>query len=247
LGAAGTIVATNGLSIAGRSDAVAVLGGAHDMTFSGTNGFFQGTGVADEVRLDVNNKTTLSGPWSGTSGGGSPSGVTIGGSGVLALSGDGSLLTERVTLRDTITLVLDGSLGGSVVSGVGTTIGGDGSIADSLSLAAGAKFAFDINKTLSVGTSVSFGDFGVSDLVGLSSSVNTGTYKLIDGSATIFTNNLRNLGPENAYLIAGSDGKSAYFTIGSLDLNVVPEPSTYAMLTMAGIGFAGYVIRRRRR
>jgi hypothetical protein len=217
------------------------------MTFSGTNGFFQGTGVADEVRLDVNNKTTLSGPWSGTSGGGSPSGVTIGGSGVLALSGDGSLLTERVTLRDTITLVLDGSLGGSVVSGVGTTIGGDGSIADSLSLAAGAKFAFDINKTLSVGTSVSFGDFGVSDLVGLSSSVNTGTYKLIDGSATIFTNNLRNLGPENAYLIAGSDGKSAYFTIGSLDLNVVPEPSTYAMLTMAGIGFAGYVIRRRRR
>jgi hypothetical protein len=27
----------------------------------------------------------------------------------------------------------------------------------------------------------------------------------------------------------------------------IPEPSTYAMLAMAGIGFAGYVIRRRRR
>ena len=43
------------------------------------------------------------------------------------------------------------------------------------------------------------------------------------------------------------NGKSAYFSIGSLDLNVVPEPSTYAMLAMAGVGFAGYVVRRRRR
>ncbi len=28
---------------------------------------------------------------------------------------------------------------------------------------------------------------------------------------------------------------------------VVPEPSTYAMLALSGLGFAGYVIRRRRR
>jgi hypothetical protein len=28
---------------------------------------------------------------------------------------------------------------------------------------------------------------------------------------------------------------------------VIPEPSTYAMLALAGAGFAGYVIRRRRR
>lgn len=31
------------------------------------------------------------------------------------------------------------------------------------------------------------------------------------------------------------------------NLNVVPEPSTYALLAMSGIGMAGYVIRRRRR
>jgi hypothetical protein len=43
------------------------------------------------------------------------------------------------------------------------------------------------------------------------------------------------------------DGKFAYFSEGSLQVNVVPEPSTYAMLALAGAGFAGYVIRRRRR
>jgi hypothetical protein len=43
------------------------------------------------------------------------------------------------------------------------------------------------------------------------------------------------------------DGKFAYFKEGSLQVEVVPEPSTYAMLALAGAGFAGYVIRRRRR
>jgi autotransporter-associated beta strand protein len=246
LGAASTIVATNGFSIGGRSGALAVLGGANDMTFSGTNGFFRGTGTSGELRLDVNNKTTLSGTWSLTTGGGSATGITIGGSGVLALSGNGSLLTETITLTDTATLALDGSLGGSVVASSGTTIGGDGSIAGSLSLLAGAKFTFDLNKTLSVnGASVSFGNFGVNNLVGLDNSVASGTYKLIDGTATFNTANLNNLGAANAYDLGG--GKSAYFSIGSLDVNVVPEPSTYAMLAMAGIGFAGYVVRRRRR
>jgi hypothetical protein len=36
-------------------------------------------------------------------------------------------------------------------------------------------------------------------------------------------------------------------SIGSVGVSVVPEPSTYAMLALAGTGFAGYVIRRRRR
>jgi autotransporter-associated beta strand protein len=240
------IVATNGFSIGGRTGAVAVFGGANDMSFSGTNSFFRGTGTSGEFRIDANNKTTLSGPWSATSGTGTATGITIGGTGVLALSGNGSLLTETITLTDTATLALDGSLGGSVAVNSGATLGGDGSIAGSLSLLAGAKFTFDLNKTLSVnGATVSFGSFGVNNLVGLDSSVASGTYKLIDGTATFNTANLNNLGAANAYDLGG--GKSAYFSIGSLDVNVVPEPSTYAMLAMAGIGFAGYVVRRRRR
>jgi hypothetical protein len=35
--------------------------------------------------------------------------------------------------------------------------------------------------------------------------------------------------------------------IDDITITGVPEPSTYAMLALAGAGFAGYVVRRRRR
>jgi PEP-CTERM motif len=35
--------------------------------------------------------------------------------------------------------------------------------------------------------------------------------------------------------------------IDDITVTGVPEPSTYAMLPLAGAGFAGYIIRRRRR
>jgi hypothetical protein len=35
--------------------------------------------------------------------------------------------------------------------------------------------------------------------------------------------------------------------VDNITITGVPEPSTYAMLALAGAGFAGYVIRRRRR
>ena len=50
-------------------------------------------------------------------------------------------------------------------------------------------------------------------------------------------------------LVAGSapSASSGTSRIDDVTISVVPEPSTYAMLALAGAGFAGYVIRRRRR
>jgi hypothetical protein len=109
-----------------------------------------------------------------------------------------------------------------------------------------AKFVFSLTSTLIVnGASVTFGSFGVDDLIGLDSSVAVGTYTLIAGPADVDTSNLSNFGAANAFDLGG--GKSAYFTEGSLQLNVVPEPSTYALLVLSAAGLGAHMIRRRRR
>lgn len=233
----------NGLSVGGRTGAVAVLGGSNATTFSGTSSFFRATATSGELRLDVNNDTTL-GPFSATSGGGTATGITIGGTGSLTFGGDASLLTDAITLQDGLDLLVSGTVGSTGVTvGSGNLIGGDGTIVGTLSLAAGADFLFDVGKTLTVnGATVSFGDFGISDLIGFSAAVPDGSYTLIDGLANIDTTNLRNFGPANALSLG--DGRSAYFTEGSLVLQVVPEPSS---LLFAAVGLGLGALRRLRR
>ena len=139
----GTLQATapftfaNGISVGGRVGAVAVVGGTSATTFSGSSSFYRGAGTSGELRLDVNNATTLSGvigATSGTTGGASATGITFGGTGSLTLAGNASALTERVTLQDGLTLVVNNALGSSgVVLGAGNTLGGSGSIAGGIS------------------------------------------------------------------------------------------------------------------
>jgi hypothetical protein len=127
--------------------------------------------------------------------------------------------------------------------GAGNAIGGDGTILGSLAFASGADFLFDPLKTLTVnGASVTFGGFGISDLIGFSAAIPDGSYTLIDGSAVINTANLSNLGAANAVDLGG--GRSAYFETGSLVLQVVPEPSAF-VLAAAGLALAS--LRRLRR
>lgn len=246
---------TNGLSIGGRTGAAAVLSGS-DMEFQGQSSFFRGTGTSGQLVLNVDNTTTFSGGFGATSGGGTATGITIGGTGEVVISGASSTLVENITLAETITLTLNQTIGGgvSIGNGVAATLGGNGGLLGSLFLGSDAKFIFDLNNTglnaLTVGDSatdtVSFGaGFGIDSLVGLDSSVANGAYTIIDGPATFDFANVSNLGSNNA--VSLGDGKFAYFSEGSLQVNVVPEPSTYAMLALAGAGFAGYVIRRRRR
>jgi hypothetical protein len=246
----GTLQATapftfaNGLSIGGRSGAVAVLGGSNPMTFTGSANFFRGTATTGELRLDVNNATTLTGVFGPTSGGGSATGITLGGTGSLAIDGNGSALVDAITLQDTLSLLVGGTLGSGVTVGAGNAIGGDGSINGSLSFVSGADFVFDASKTLTVnGASVSFGGFGVVDLRGFSAATPDGSYSLIDGIATINPANLNNLGVGNA--IDLGSGRSAYFTTTSgLTLQVIPEPSAIAL---AGVGLALAAAQRLRR
>lgn len=243
LEAAVPVSLSTGVSIGGRVGALAVFSGTNAISLSGSSRFFKGTGTSGELRLDVNNATTFSGLFGPTGGTGSATGITIGGSGSLTFAGDASLLVDAITLQDSVDMIVSGSLGSGVTVGANNAIGGDGTILGSLAFTSGADFLFDPLKTLTVnGASVTFGGFGISDLIGFSAAIPDGSYTLIDGSAVINTANLANLGAANAVDLGG--GRSAYFTEGSLVLQVVPEPSAFA-LAAAGLALAS--LRRLRR
>jgi hypothetical protein len=149
-------------------------------------------------------------------------------------------------LTDTVKLTLNKTIGGGLTVGASNILGGNGTIGGNLSLLSGAKIQFSTLNTITVnGSSVTFGGFAVSDLIGLNSSTPNGVYTILGGVAVVNSNNLLNLGAANSFDLGG--GKSAYFTINSLELNVVPEPSTYALLALSALGLAGHVVHRRRR
>jgi autotransporter-associated beta strand protein len=125
---ASTALAINkGLSIGGRSTGAGTLAGG-DMEFQGQSAFFRGTGTTGQLALNVNNNTTLSGGLGATSGGGTATGVTLGGSGTLKISGNSSTFTDTITTADTVKLVVNNALGAGVNVGSGSLLGGSGGI-----------------------------------------------------------------------------------------------------------------------
>ncbi len=161
---------------------------------------------------------------------------------------------------------------GQTLKGVGTLVGalslnsgallapGDGlgtgsfTINGNLALAAGAFLAFEPGKTISAdltgGATLTLADsFGVDDLRSWSGgaidwiTVATGTYTLFEGVG--LPGNIQNIGFANRATGLGG-GKEAYFQAGSMQLVVVPEPSTLALAGL-GIGLAGILACRRSR
>jgi autotransporter-associated beta strand protein len=170
----------------------------------------------------------------------------------LLKTGSGNLVIEGTTTYSGVTTIAEGGLlvqGEISLSDIsvlpGAHIGGGGIVGGGLSLEPGAKFLFSLTETLTVnGSAVSFGGFGIQDVLGLDPTTPVGTYTLIDGAAFIDVSNLSNLGAANAFDLGG--GKSAYFSTGSLMLHVIPEPSSAALFAIALLAAGSLRTRRRR-
>ncbi|MFM7520036.1 MAG: beta strand repeat-containing protein [Planctomycetota bacterium] len=188
---AGGITLPGGVSVGGREGAVAVLGGTQPITFSGSSSFFRGFGATGELRLDVNNTTTLAGILGPTSGSGIATGVTIGGGGRLVIAGDGSAFADRITIKSPTTLAINGSgqLGSTEIAVLGTldvsgrstpfalaagqTLAGNGAVTGAALLGGG---------TVSPGVAGTAG--GIGSLSMAETTLGNGTYALQMTSAT---------------------------------------------------------------
>lgn len=206
----------------------------------------------DAIRLDTNGENiTLAGNIASSNTGG----LAKSGAGTLTLGGANTY--TGATTVSAGTLLINGSTasGSAVTVSSGATLGGTGTINGDLTLADGAFFAFDpldTNATFNIGGTLTINSsFGVGSLRDLSGGLidwdlvadNT-TFTLIAGDnlPTFNASNIANFGIENKFDIGG--GRSAYFQDGSLQLVVVPEPATYALI--GGLLALGAVLIRRR-
>lgn len=171
----------------------------------------------------------------------------ISGAGPITISSTGSgnvIFSGNNTYTNTTTVTAGGFLLNGVHSGTGLVsvannarLGGDGSLAGDLTLAAGAKFVFNPLATLDVTGAVTLANsFGVASLVNADNTaidwggIADGVYTLIGTTASTF-DTITNFGSANASDLGG--GRSAYFQNGSLQLVIVPEPST---IMLVGLG-----------
>ncbi len=157
---------------------------------------------------------------------------------------DGTNTYRGATTVTAGTLLVNGSTVAASAFSVGANgiLGGTGTIGGTVSFASGAKFFFDPASALTVTGAVTFDNsFGVSSLIVDDwSLIGNDTYTLINSGSDF--SNISNWGVGNAATL--DDGRQAYFKEGSLQLVVIPEPSTLILL---GISLATLAAFRRRK
>jgi len=247
-GAGGIIKTSDGTLILARNNTytglTTISGGTLSIGSGGTTGAVAG-GILNNAALVFDRSDALT--FSGTIGG--SGGLAKQGAGALTLTGSSSYAGG--TAVNVGGLLIDGTHSGVGLASVssGAWIGGTGSLAGGLTIASGGLFAFNpLDPTLDVTGAVSLDNsFSVASLVNPDGSamnwgsVDDGTYTLIGTTVSPFSN-IQNFGVANAANIGA--GRTAYFTDGSLQLVVVPEPSTFAMLgSVMAVGF--FLARRR--
>ena len=161
---------------------------------------------------------------------GNPSG-TLALTGVMA-SGEVRLIYNSASTLPAYALTYDPRLIGNTV----VNFNGD----DSLTLWTGATFS-----TASIIDAIGFTDLGNegadTSFVRIS---NAAGWNTTSGSTV---ENFPSVWSEVTLAAVADAAVGSNERLGFSTVAVVPEPSTYAMLALAGAGFAGYVIRRRRR
>jgi autotransporter-associated beta strand protein len=250
---ASTALAINkGLSIGGRSSGAATLDGG-DMEFQGQSAFFRGTGTSGQLALNVNNNTTLLGGLGATSGGGSATGVTLGGSGTLNISGNSSTFTDTITTADTVKLVVNNTLGAGVNVGSGSLLSGSGNVgaitgagtvgpgnspglltATSVNPTAGMDFKFEFTALSPTYTSATASGNDLLHLTSSSSPFAGGTF----GAGNIISIYL-NSSSINDSLLAGQNTtfSGGFFVDGTYGLAAALSPASFAYYTtMAALG-----------